>query len=229
MIYRRNVALPLRRQFQTCTARLFSPYRFYDLARAQPTLSELERFKQETLELKVSKAAATDAAKDDPHLKTVMKARELSPQERARIVFGSRLAGPARRAALESTYRNILGVKVPSRPTEPDNCCMSGCVNCVWELYRDDFEDWQDRKRKAMKKLIDNNRLDLWPADFGDVPNLAKGSATVDESKEEEDAFKDVDVGIRVFIETERRLKKKHAKQYIIPPQTANPSANLNA
>lgn len=26
----------------------------------------------------------------------------------------------------------VAGVRIPPKPLEPDNCCMSGCVNCTW-------------------------------------------------------------------------------------------------
>jgi hypothetical protein len=42
------------------------------------------------------------------------------------IVFGSRLAGPASRPAPPpEKIRTVEGIKVPPRPEEPDNCCMS--------------------------------------------------------------------------------------------------------
>lgn len=42
------------------------------------------------------------------------------------IIFGSRLAGPASRPApLPEKIREVEGIKVPPRPEEPDNCCMS--------------------------------------------------------------------------------------------------------
>ena len=42
------------------------------------------------------------------------------------IIFGSRLAGPAARPApAPETIRIVEGIKVPPRPDEPDNCCMS--------------------------------------------------------------------------------------------------------
>ncbi|OXV10291.1 hypothetical protein Egran_01946 [Elaphomyces granulatus] len=50
------------------------------------------------------------------------------------IIFGSRLAGPSHRSPrynpsttpVNSTWKTINGVIIPPRPTEPDNCCMSG-------------------------------------------------------------------------------------------------------
>lgn len=78
-------------------------------------------------------------------------------QEKARIVFGSRLAGPIERAerlaALRKRSTTIAGVLVPPRPDEPDNCCMSGCVNCVWDRYRDEMEEWVAASSKAEKAL----------------------------------------------------------------------------
>ncbi|KAK4449647.1 oxidoreductase-like domain-containing protein 1 [Podospora aff. communis PSN243] len=78
-------------------------------------------------------------------------------QARARVVFGSSLAGPAERAerlaAIRSKSRMIAGVLVPPRPEEPDNCCMSGCVNCVWDRYRDDMEEWSSAHSEAERRL----------------------------------------------------------------------------
>jgi Oxidoreductase-like protein, N-terminal len=43
-----------------------------------------------------------------------------------KIIFGSRLAGPAARSPPNpEMIRIVEGIKVPPRPEEPDNCCMS--------------------------------------------------------------------------------------------------------
>ncbi|KAK9470958.1 oxidoreductase-like protein [Dipodascopsis tothii] len=155
-----------------------NPYKFYDLYTSQPA-----------------------RPKYAGHKEAPVRERVITPQEKARIVFGSRLAGPQRRKAVDAKARTIAGVRVPPRPIEPDNCCMSGCVNCVWELYREDVEEYQDRRRKAIEAIKANSRWDLWPADFGPRPK------TVTEAPAEDDPWKGVDVSIRAFIETERRLK----------------------
>ncbi|ORY61741.1 oxidoreductase-like protein [Pseudomassariella vexata] len=78
-------------------------------------------------------------------------------QEKAKIIFGSALAGPAERAerlkAIKDRSTLIAGVLVPPRPEEPDNCCMSGCVNCVWDRYRDEVEEWAFATAKAERTL----------------------------------------------------------------------------
>ncbi|TRX89013.1 hypothetical protein FHL15_010135 [Xylaria flabelliformis] len=79
-------------------------------------------------------------------------------QEKARIIFGSRLAGPAdqradRLQSIRDRSVRVAGVLVPPRPAEPDNCCMSGCVNCVWDRYRDDMEEWASASARADEAL----------------------------------------------------------------------------
>ncbi|EEH03344.1 conserved hypothetical protein [Histoplasma capsulatum G186AR] len=89
-------------------------------------------------------------------------APEPTPAEKMRIVFGTRLAGPGYSGSSgrydpggrtpESTWRVLNGVPIPPRPQEPDNCCMSGCVHCVWDDYRDEVEAWAERVREARRK-----------------------------------------------------------------------------
>ena len=60
-----------------------------------------------------------------------------------RTVFGTRGANAAeRQKQIEAASQMIAGIIVPPRPEEPENCCMSGCVNCVWDQYRDEMEEW---------------------------------------------------------------------------------------
>ena len=97
-------------------------------------------------------------------------------EERARLVFASRLVGPVHRRA--SQLRSEEGT-LASRPQEPDNCCMSGCVNCVWDSYREDLEIWA-----AARRTRNQQTAEAGPELFADLP-----------------------VGIREFIRMEKRLK----------------------
>ncbi|KAF8250962.1 hypothetical protein K440DRAFT_616606 [Wilcoxina mikolae CBS 423.85] len=121
--------------------------------------------------------------------------RDLTSSERISIVFGSPLTGPTEEKALHEASKRqrgqmIAGIWVPPKPVEPDNCCMSGCVNCVLSTFVEDLEEWKKAKRRAEMAL--------------------KG---LEEEKGEESAlwegYEDIPVGLRVFMETEKRLKEK--------------------
>ncbi|KAL2265995.1 hypothetical protein VTJ83DRAFT_5347 [Remersonia thermophila] len=80
------------------------------------------------------------------------KAKFARSSIRGGIVFASRLSGAGSSLPADDEYRQSLlrasrsrvvaGVRVPPKPEEPDNCCMSSCVDCVWERYRDEMEEW---------------------------------------------------------------------------------------
>lgn len=52
-------------------------------------------------------------------------------EERAKRLFGS-IEGSGYQSSVsetpDATWRTVNGVPIPPRPSEPDNCCMSGCV-----------------------------------------------------------------------------------------------------
>ncbi|PTB62379.1 hypothetical protein BBK36DRAFT_68459 [Trichoderma citrinoviride] len=136
-----------------------------------------------------------------------------SPESRARVIFGSRLLGPAEEAdrlalkKAKSTY--VAGVLIPPRPEEPDNCCMSGCVNCVWDRYRDDMEEWTAAKAEAKARLRAGSRT--MDADGGGSETA--WTANISKDLWDEEAFKNVPVGIREFMKQEKRLKERHQRE----------------
>ncbi|KAI9804852.1 MAG: hypothetical protein M1825_001221 [Sarcosagium campestre] len=164
-----------------------------------------------------------------------------SPESKARVVFGSRLAGPAeRRAELASQSINVAGVLVPPRPLEPDNCCMSGCVNCVWDRYRDEIEEWAARSAEARTRLTRQRQAGqtsgmmgvdegtpahvatsmdddgggseaMWASALA-PENLDGAGAAAVPSAAADDLFEGIPVGIREFMRTEKRLKEMHAR-----------------
>lgn len=115
-------------------------------------------------------------------------------------MFGSRLAGPgddeARLKDKQARGQMIAGVWVPPKPVEPDNCCMSGCVNCVLSAFVEDLEEWKLAKRRAAERLRLAQRGGEDAAGGTEVEGLWDG-------------FEDIPVGLRVFMETEKRLKGK--------------------
>lgn len=138
--------------------------------------------------------------------------------ERARRVFGSpelKLQYEAERHAerkAQSTY--LAGVMVPPRPEEPDNCCMSGCVNCVWDLYRDEIEEWSAKKNEAQVRMRQaagsGKKSDMTPET---KMNVEAGEAKIAKDLWDNDAFQSVPVGIREFMKLEKKLKSTHAEE----------------
>ncbi|KAF2396222.1 hypothetical protein EJ06DRAFT_462349, partial [Trichodelitschia bisporula] len=135
---------------------------------------------------------------------------------RAKIVFGSRLTGPERYRELEAKSTLIAGVLVPPRPTEPDNCCMSGCVNCVWDQYRDEVEEWaakstEARRREAEMRVRTSGSAPSMDDDGGgSETNWGESGGEVGEGG---DLFGGIPVGIREFMKTEKRLKEMHQRE----------------
>ncbi|RHZ60602.1 oxidoreductase-like domain-containing protein [Aspergillus thermomutatus] len=149
-----------------------------------------------------------------------------TPEEKMSIVFGSRLAGPGRTSRYnpgtmppESQWKTINGVAIPPRPEEPDNCCMSGCVHCVWDDYRDEMEEWASRVESAKAKgSTQKPAMDMRQTPRAEVESASHsmdddggGSETNwPVSYAAEDLFANIPVGIREFMKTEKKLKEKH-------------------
>jgi hypothetical protein len=111
---------------------------------------------------------------------------------------------------------------------------MSGCVNCVYDRYRDELEEWSTARRAADANLrkergLENgrNRRKKSVADLAFEGAQGKGTQhTVtsgdDDGEDSEvssatgfdpDLFKGIPVGILEFMKTEKRLKEKHARE----------------
>lgn len=147
---------------------------------------------------------------------------------KAQQLFGSRNADPKEREEeLKRASKTIAGVLVPPRPDEPDNCCMSGCVNCVWDRYRDELEDWaaaSAEARQKIKALRSTEKVSDVTSQPGQAPSHVETSMDDDgggsetnwedtSSGGDKDLFEGVPVGIREFMKIEKRLKEQHKKE----------------
>ncbi|KAK2626875.1 hypothetical protein QTJ16_004050 [Diplocarpon rosae] len=156
------------------------------------------------------------------------------------ILFSSRLSSPLeRRSEIKKKSTLVAGVWVPPKPDEPDNCCMSGCVSCVWDRYGDELLEWATARNEADAALRNDKALEigkkrksssaggtgtaLGDGEKGDhhkaisMDDDRDGSNTNRETGLEtgftgEELLKNVPVGIREFMKQEKRLKEKHAQ-----------------
>ncbi|KAI8198883.1 UPF0651 protein [Colletotrichum sp. SAR 10_76] len=146
--------------------------------------------------------------------------------EKAAIVFGSALAGPAERKKrleeMRARSTTVAGVVIPPKPEEPDNCCMSGCVNCVWDRFREEMEEWSAANAEAQLKLREQQEdkgeavADTMSMDDdggGSETNWVPKDPKIAKDMWDEKLYGDIPVGIREFMKTEKKLKVQHEKE----------------
>ena len=193
------------RSFQSAAIAAKNPYYFYDL---------------------VSKTPKTSF---DP-AQFSFNHGHLSASERAALVFGQIGNRQDRRLDAQRRAMRIAGLVLPARPDEPNNCCMSGCIDCVWELYKEDLADWKQKRKEIRHKLL-VERTDLdWPESvLGPEPvDRKKGTSIAMADKFVEDnGDDDLDPNIKAFLKTEMKLKEK--KRKLLEQQKAAQAATSSA
>ncbi|KAK3811188.1 MAG: oxidoreductase-like protein [Benniella sp.] len=95
------------------------------------------------------------------------------------------------------------GFLIPVKPTPPgaEDCCMSGCAHCIYDIYE---EDRQEYKQKLAKVLEEIEKAGLPPPP--NVSTGSDGSNSADGNKSNEDDS-DMDPSMKAFLELERKLK----------------------
>ncbi|KAL8725270.1 MAG: hypothetical protein Q9166_007472 [cf. Caloplaca sp. 2 TL-2023] len=140
------------------------------------------------------------------------------PSRDPSILFGTPLAGPSaarRRAGYHDSFGGL------ERPREPDNCCMSGCVNCVWDAYREEVEAWAARRRESVTTQGGEEELEKRKArEMRGRGKIMNGKSGVIErvnrvAQDEGALFEGVPVGIREFMKTEKRLRERKEREGI--------------
>lgn len=208
------------RQLSSLSLLLSNKYKYYDL------ILETATHPKEPLE------ALLMSESDLKQLKKTTKTRfegnykldGMTAEEKIAKVFGGRIKGETRQSSSRMNIgqpRMIAGVSVPEKPIEPDNCCMSGCINCVWEMYNDDIKDWNAKRKEAALKLVEKGGV--WPADFHppvqflpsqNLPGQIAEKAKTSRKELEKESWGNVPVLIKVFAEMEKKMKeRKKARQ----------------
>ncbi|KAK1845888.1 oxidoreductase-like protein [Colletotrichum chrysophilum] len=133
-------------------------------------------------------------------------------------------AAPRKKRLEEMRARSttVAGVVIPPKPEEPDNCCMSGCVNCVWDRFREEMEEWSAASAEAQLKLREQQEekgeavADTMSMDDdggGSETNWVPKDPKIAKDMWDEKLYGDIPVGIREFMKTEKKLKVQHEKE----------------
>lgn len=156
-------------------------------------------------------------------------------------VFGGSSKTATKSSRRDVSYRDkrkvIGGISVPSRPIEPDNCCMSGCINCVWELFNEDLEEWKQLRSEAALKLNlqknhkglgENGEIEKWPHNWEMPPkildpafihtDLQAGAKAYNSDKNMEE-IQGMPVGLQVFAMFEKKKKLEKKKRGLASPE----------
>ncbi|KAG0005440.1 hypothetical protein BGZ65_011127 [Modicella reniformis] len=153
-----------------------------------PTPSEIKKGYSNTLPTAVSK-------KTENTLPTAVS--------RGSASFATGTVSGLSQPTTESTLYHGFSIPVKATPPGAEDCCMSGCAHCVYDIYE---EDRQEYKRKLAKVLEEIEKAGLPPP-----PNVAtSGSSSSDGStggKGMDDDDSDMDPGMKAFLELERKLK----------------------
>ena len=83
---------------------------------------------------------------------------------------------------------------------------MSGCVNCVWDGYREELEEWVALKREARSRHTSSSSMD---DDGGGSEGLWDGKGADGGPIGTEGLFEGIPVGIREFMKTEKRIGER--------------------
>lgn len=102
----------------------------------------------------------------------------------------------------------IRGVRIPARPRAPgpEDCCMSGCARCVYDLYSEDLQEYQANLEEARSQLtaLSLTRAEWDETLLGQYPDASTDSKPSGKSRLEPD----IDPSIKAFLALEQSLKK---------------------
>ncbi|KAK1225584.1 hypothetical protein PQX77_011479 [Marasmius sp. AFHP31] len=106
-------------------------------------------------------------------------------------------SGPSLAKATGGRAQTFRGIVIPVKPREPasDECCMSGCAICVYDLYEESLTAYKDSVAKVKGTLTSMSVPESdWPS------SLLEGANSIPRKK---------DVTLSAFEEMERRLEAK--------------------
>lgn len=102
---------------------------------------------------------------------------------------------------------------------------MSGCVNCVWDRFGEEVEEWAAARKRAERAVGRGVGVEMGEGGKGgkgkvvgeeearSMDDDGGGSETNWDDGLSGELFKGVPVGILEFMKQERRLKERHARE----------------
>ncbi|TCD68397.1 hypothetical protein EIP91_010906 [Steccherinum ochraceum] len=108
-----------------------------------------------------------------------------------------------------SNKKMFMGFVIPEKPRPPadDECCMSGCAICVYDLYEEALTDYNDKVSSLRTSLqVLHVPEDEWPESI--KPSRASSPSARNTI-------------LSAFEELEQRLKQKHESESLTSPAEA--------
>ncbi|KAK0550747.1 hypothetical protein OC845_002522 [Tilletia horrida] len=169
-----------------------------------------------------------------------------SPEKRSKIAIGNTIpsdatssaAAPSNTAGPEGPKPVIIrGVAIPRKPPPPgpEDCCMSGCAHCTYDIYADAIQEYLSELSHAQSQLAALSSPPMSDDDWAaaaalgikraDPPAVAArgggGAAGEGKEAEEDRAQREVDEAVRniedptlrAFLDMERKLKKRQRER----------------
>ncbi|KAA1473115.1 hypothetical protein DENSPDRAFT_754763, partial [Dentipellis sp. KUC8613] len=104
--------------------------------------------------------------------------------------------------AVARPVKTFRGFVIPEEPQPPesDECCMSGCAICVYDLYQESLDNYKDALKSLRASL---SALDIPQSEWPESIRENAGQAAPQRKS----------VTLSAFEEMERRLAEKHAAE----------------
>jgi hypothetical protein len=112
----------------------------------------------------------------------------------------------------------VAGIAVPAKPVPPGeegklrselfrmrhadhvDCCMSGCVHCVYTIYADELEEYTEALKEARAALeTQKTPIDEWPTAVAALLHKAGGADAVKKEGKDQ-ATRGVDPSLAAFL-----------------------------